>query len=179
MTEPYQPQPGQQPAAPAKAKKAKSPRKWPWILGIFVAFGIGAAVGSGGGSTPTTTAAPAAGAPHAATVTQTVTAAAPAPAPAAAAPANPAPAAPAADSGPKTSFGDGAYLVGTDIAAGSYKTSGPRAGSVIPNCYFSRAKDDTGSLSSIEQNDNTAGSARVTVKKGEYLTVAGCDWAKA
>ncbi len=165
MTQQYPPQYQPQPPAPAQVKPRK-PRKWPWVLGILVAFGLGAAVGSSGSSTPT------ASAPSPATVTQTVPGAP-------SASANPTPAAQAAAAGPKTSFGDGTYLVGTDIAPGSYRTTGPRADSPLPNCYFARAKDDSGSISSIEQNDNTQGAARVTVKNGEYLTITGCDWTKS
>lgn len=48
------------------------------------------------------------------------------PAPSLAAPHAPAaPVAPPAASGPATSFGDGTYVVSTDIVAGTYKTSGP------------------------------------------------------
>jgi hypothetical protein len=50
---------------------------------------------------------------------------------------------------------------------------------VVPNCYFSRSKDDSGSLTSILQNDNSQGATRITVKKGEFLNVSGCDFTKA
>jgi hypothetical protein len=67
------------------------------------------------------------------------------------------------------------YLVGTDIAAGSYKASGPRPGG-IGDCYWARLKDDSGS--NIIANDLAAGATRVTVKNGEYLEVKGCDFIK-
>ena len=82
-----------------------------------------------------------------------------------------------APAGPKTTFGDGTYLVGTDIAPGSYKTTGPRP-STVPNCYWARMKNDSGSLNSIIANDNTEGATRITVNNGEYLMVGGCDFTK-
>lgn len=162
-----QPHPQQQPAtgqyAPPPAPRVKKPRRWPWVLGILAAFGLGAAVGSSGSSP---TAAPAA--------STSTTAGAPAPS-TAAAPATQAPATAAPD-GPKTEFGDGTYLVGTDIAVGSYKSSGPRPGGV-GQCYWARLKDDSGS--NIIANNLGAGATRVTVKKGEYLQITGCDFTKA
>ncbi|MFF4166298.1 hypothetical protein [Streptomyces sp. NPDC001741] len=85
-----------------------------------------------------------------------------------------------AQPGPATSFeGDGQYLVGEDIAAGTYKTAGA-ADSLIPNCYWARHKDASGELTSIIANGNVQGQTRVTVRKGEYLEVKGClPWKKA
>lgn len=162
MTNPY---PQQQYAPPAPPARVKRPKRWPWILGMIGTLILGILIGSAGNS----------GTPAAQTST------APAP-PAAAAPTTSAPAAPAAPAepaGPKTEFGDGTYLVGTDIAAGTYKSAGPRAGSAIPNCYWARMKDDSGQVSGIIANNNSSGPSRITVKKGEYLQVAGCDFAKA
>lgn len=155
-----QPYPQQPPPAPAPAK-VKQPRRWPWIIAVLAAFGIGAAVGSSSSSSPT-----------AAPATATVTAPAGAAPTTAAAPATQ----PAAPGGPKTEFGDGTYLVGTDIAVGSYKSSGPRPDG-IGQCYWARLKDDSGS--NIIANNVGAGATRVTVKKGEYLQVTGCDFTKA
>lgn len=162
MTEqPYRP-PTQAP--PPQQAKRRKPKRWPWILGIVLAFGLGTAVGSAGKTAPASTGA----API--TVTSVDGTSAPA--------AAPAPAAPAAPAGPKTEFGDGTYLVGTDIAVGSYKSNGPREGS-IPNCYWARMKDDSGALGSILANNSSQGATRLTVKKGEYLQIIGCDWTKA
>lgn len=41
--------------------------------------------------------------------------------------------------GPKTSFGDGTFTVGTDIVPGVYQSAGPVEGGV---CYWRRANDD-------------------------------------
>lgn len=159
-----QPHQQQYPPAPAppRAPKAKKPRRWPWILGILAAFGLGAAVGGAGGSTPP--------APAAASASAVATA----PGHSTAAP--PATTEPAAPAGPKTEFGDGTYLVGTDVAVGSYKSSGPRPGGV-GQCYWARLRDDSGT--NIIANNLGAGATRVTVKKGEYLQVTGCDFTKS
>lgn len=158
--QPYQ----QQYPVPPAAAKAKKPRRWPWILGILAAFGLGAAVGSAGNSP--------APAPAAASAVPTAPASATVAAPATQQPATQ----PAAPAEPKTEFGDGTYLVGTDIAVGSYKSTGPRPGGV-GQCYWARLKDDSGA--NIIANNLGAGATRVTVKKGEYLQITGCDFTKA
>ncbi|HEY2058996.1 hypothetical protein [Amycolatopsis sp. NBC_01480] len=174
-------QPPQQ-EQPTTAKAVKKRRRWPWVLGTIVAFGVGATAGSGGlatqnstlaaqpaPATRTVTASPAAPAVQTVTappVTQTVTVT------------NQPPAAPApvqAPAGPLTSFGDGTYKVGTDIATGSYKTSGPRDSGI--ECYWARLKDDSGG--NIIANDLTAGATRFTTKSGEYVQITGCDFTKS
>ncbi|MCU1653468.1 MAG: putative secreted protein [Pseudonocardia sp.] len=75
--------------------------------------------------------------------------------------------------------GDGTYVVGTDIQAGSYRTTGP-ARSVIPNCYWTRNSDTSGELSSIIASDITQGPTTVTIKPtdGAFHT-SGCQpWTK-
>ncbi|MEU2424726.1 hypothetical protein ABZ619_27515 [Streptomyces sp. NPDC007851] len=82
--------------------------------------------------------------------------------------------------GPPSSFsGEGQYLVGEDIQAGTYRTSGPEKDSVIPNCYWARLKNASGEFDAIIANDNIQGQGRVTVNKGEYFKTSGCqDWQK-
>jgi hypothetical protein len=85
-----------------------------------------------------------------------------------------APAAEATPDGPATSFQDGSFLVGTDIEAGTYKTSGDDTGL---GCYWERASDDSGSLDAIITNNYGEGPQRVTVKTGETFKVSGdCEW---
>ncbi|WCN07386.1 hypothetical protein [Streptomyces sp. M92] len=83
--------------------------------------------------------------------------------------------------GPPASFdGDGQYLVGEDIQAGTYKTAGPQDDSIIPNCYWARLKDASGEFDAIIANDNLKGQGRVTLNKGEYFQTNGCQkWEKA
>ncbi|MGQ4358785.1 hypothetical protein [Streptomyces sp. SAS_272] len=87
---------------------------------------------------------------------------------------------PVKKSGPPSSFsGEGQYLVGEDIQAGTYRTSGPEKDSIIPNCYWARLKNASGELDAIIANDNIQGQGRVTVNKGEYFKTSGCqDWQK-
>ncbi|MFF6809079.1 hypothetical protein ACFZAG_04170 [Streptomyces sp. NPDC012403] len=75
--------------------------------------------------------------------------------------------------------GDGQYLVGEDMQAGTYKTTGPEKGSIIENCYWARTKDASGEFGAIIANDNLQGQGRVTVNKGEYFETNGCqEWTK-
>jgi hypothetical protein len=57
---------------------------------------------------------------------------------------------------------DGTYLVGSDIAPGTYRTAGPSDGAMF--CYWERDKNTDGTLDSIIANDNSAGPTLVTVK---------------
>jgi hypothetical protein len=66
---------------------------------------------------------------------------------------------------------DGVYLVGTDIAAGTYTSPGPTK-TAIPWCYWQRATDD--SLDSIIANDGGDGPRRFTAAAGELVTIQGC-----
>ncbi|MFE6551721.1 hypothetical protein ACFVHS_25425 [Streptomyces sp. NPDC057746] len=87
---------------------------------------------------------------------------------------------PVKKSGPPSSFsGDGQYLVGEDIQAGTYRTAGPQKDSLIPNCYWERLKNASGEFGAIIANDNMQGQGRVTVNKGEYFKTSGCqNWEK-
>ncbi len=80
--------------------------------------------------------------------------------------------------GPAASFaGDGEYLVGEDIKAGTYKTAGPEGEF---GCYWERAKDASGEFESIIANNNLEGTGRVTLNQGEYFKTNGCqEWKKA
>jgi hypothetical protein len=49
----------------------------------------------------------------------------------------------------KTSFGEGAYIVGTDFEPGTYRNSGGTG------CYYERLRDFTGDMNSIIANNNT------------------------
>ncbi|MFI9257861.1 hypothetical protein ACIGT4_09070 [Streptomyces sioyaensis] len=83
-----------------------------------------------------------------------------------------------AAAGPGTTVGQGSYRVGEDIAAGTYRTSGPAA-SGIPLCHWARAKDSSGERGSIIANGTSQGPARVTVTKGETFETSGCRrWTK-
>ncbi|MGH3836036.1 MAG: hypothetical protein ACRDSF_10075 [Pseudonocardiaceae bacterium] len=63
-----------------------------------------------------------------------------------------------------TTFGEGKFLVGTDIAPGTYQTTG-ESGSL--DCYWERLKDTSGATDSIIANNLGEGSATVTIHKSD------------
>lgn len=77
--------------------------------------------------------------------------------------------------GPAAGFsGDGEYLVGEDVKAGTYKTAGPAD---EWGCYWERAKDASGEFDSIITNNNLGGQGRVTLNSGEHFKTNGCqEW---
>jgi hypothetical protein len=60
-----------------------------------------------------------------------------------------------------TRFGQGTYIVGTDIRPGTYQS---RGGS---GCYWARLRNFTGGLNAILANDNPTGHAIVTINRGD------------
>jgi hypothetical protein len=61
-----------------------------------------------------------------------------------------------------SSFGEGRFVVGTDIAPGTYRTTG-KAGHY--DCYWERLKDTSGTSESIIANNLAPGPATVTIGK--------------
>jgi dipeptidyl aminopeptidase/acylaminoacyl peptidase len=74
----------------------------------------------------------------------------------------------------KTSFGEGTFIVGTDIAAGTYRAPGG------DGCYWARLSGFSGSLDEIIANDIPTGSAIVTIKSSDKgFSTSGCGtWGK-
>ena len=69
---------------------------------------------------------------------------------------------------PRTSFGDGSYEVGVDIAPGTYRTSGPTAGS--PFCSYARLRTAGASYtdpSQVLQLENVMGPSVVTIQPSD------------
>lgn len=64
-------------------------------------------------------------------------------------------------SGPATSFGDGTHMVGTDIEAGTYRSSG------TTSCYWARLSGFSGTTDSILANANPDGQAIVTIEESD------------
>ncbi len=60
-----------------------------------------------------------------------------------------------------TRFGQGTFIVGTDIAPGTYRSRGG------DGCYWQRLSSFTGGLNSIIANDNAVGSAIVTISRSD------------
>ncbi|MGW5428204.1 hypothetical protein ACWET9_13435 [Streptomyces sp. NPDC004059] len=74
--------------------------------------------------------------------------------------------------------GDGGmFKVGTDIAPGTYKSTG----NADDSCYWERTKDAEHGLNSIIANNNVTGTAVVTISPSDaYFKTTGCgDWKKA
>jgi hypothetical protein len=177
---PFPPAGGGQPAT-GEPMRPKPSRRKAWLTHgatAFVALMVGAGIGGDGDSggtdgsaapapavTVTKTASPDGGEPEpAATATEKVTVTPK----------------PAEKPGPATTVeGDGQYLVGEDMQAGTYKTAGPDKSGFVDNCYWARAKDASGEFEALIANDNLQGQGRVTVNKGEYFETNGCqEWAK-
>ncbi|PKT69582.1 hypothetical protein CW362_28890 [Streptomyces populi] len=144
------------------------------LVSLFVGVGIGTSDGSAetGKGASGTKAAPR----PTVTVTKTAAAADPEPAPTvtktvAAKPKK------TKEAGPATTFsGEGEYVVGEDIEAGTYKTAGSDGAF---GCYWERAKDASGEFGSIIANNNLEGPGRVTLNKGEYFKTNRCqEWKK-
>ncbi|WP_228031591.1 hypothetical protein, partial [Streptomyces phyllanthi] len=166
---------GPTPSAPTSPPKAPGGRR-PWIIygavslvSLLIGAGIGAS-GEGGASgasaaeaksdpRPTVTVTEQGEAEPAVTVTETVTAM----------PKE------TKEAEPASSFsGEGEYLVGEDIKAGTYKTAGPEGEF---GCYWERAKDASGEFDSIITNNNLQGPGRVTLNNGEYFKTNRCqEW---
>lgn len=61
----------------------------------------------------------------------------------------------------KTRFGAGTYIVGLDIAPGTYRSRGGNG------CYWERMKSFVGDLNSTIANDNPAGPVVVTISRSD------------
>ncbi len=61
----------------------------------------------------------------------------------------------------KTRFGAGTFIVGIDIAPGTYRSSGRGA------CYWARLRNFSGDLGSIIANNNTSGPTIVSISRGD------------
>lgn len=71
--------------------------------------------------------------------------------------------------------GEGLYVVGKDISAGEYRTSGP-SGSNIVGCYYA-FMSDTSATAEIVDNNILQGQGRVTLGDGDVFETSGCaDW---
>jgi hypothetical protein len=68
--------------------------------------------------------------------------------------------------------GDGTFLVGDDIAPGTYRAAAPTSG----NCYWARLRDLDGGIKSIIANGNTSGPVVIRVAARDYaVETTGCE----
>ena len=74
----------------------------------------------------------------------------------------------------RTSFSDGMFIVGTDIEAGTYKSTGDSF------CYYSRLSGFSGELKDIISNENTSSPAIVTISASDkgFKSVRCGTWTK-
>ncbi|HET9256615.1 MAG TPA: hypothetical protein VFO16_15645 [Pseudonocardiaceae bacterium] len=81
--------------------------------------------------------------------------------------------------GPATSFGDGVFIVGTDIVAGKYKSAGPKPGG-DGKCVWFRRKDTTGDRGTIIARNISRGPQTVTISRtdGAFESFGCQDWRK-
>jgi hypothetical protein len=78
---------------------------------------------------------------------------------------------------PLNSFSDGVQLIGTDIPAGTYKTTGQGDGSNAIGCYY--AILNSSNTEDISNNTIVTGPTRVVLPAGKYFdTTGGCEWAR-
>jgi hypothetical protein len=93
------------------------------------------------------------------------------------APAAPPASLPALPPGLATTFNEGRFVVGTDIAPGTYHTAGP-SGEL--DCYWERLKDTNGATDSIIANNLGPGPATVTINTsdGAFQTRWCSTWTK-
>ncbi|MEV6794444.1 hypothetical protein AB0M87_21200 [Streptomyces sp. NPDC051320] len=170
----HQPQPGFPTPPPASPTRKPSRKKALLTHGAVacVALLIGTGIGSSGNADADTKAAGSTGPQPKVTVTETAKAH---PAPTVTKTAKPKAPKKKAETGPADSFsGDGEYLVGEDIKAGTYKSAGSDDGF---GCYWARLKNASGEFDAIIANDNLQGPGRVTLNKGEYFKTQRCqDW---
>jgi hypothetical protein len=84
---------------------------------------------------------------------------------------------PALPSGLATTMGEGRFVVGTDIAPGTYRTTG-KSGHL--DCYWERLKDTNGGTDSIIANNLGRDPATVTIDKtdGAFQTRWCNTWTK-
>jgi hypothetical protein len=61
--------------------------------------------------------------------------------------------------------GGGTFIVGSDVAPGTYRSSGPEPGALF--CYFARLSGFSGELEDIIANDNSEGPTVVTIEPSD------------
>lgn len=134
----------------------KKRRVWPWVVGALVfllVVGSCAAALGGNEETPRTTNL---GAPVVPSTPETT---------------------PEAPSGPKTSFGDGTWVVGEDIEPGTYKTAGAREG-MFEYCQITTHSDtEADSDKTLDwKNGNANEPIRVKISgKVKSVNATGCE----
>ena len=79
----------------------------------------------------------------------------------------------AAAAGPKTSFGNGIFAVGEDVAPGTYKTSGPTGDS---GCAYTFLPSKGADLSQASGGNSLFGPGYMDLQSGQIVQTIGCEW---
>ncbi len=74
---------------------------------------------------------------------------------------------------PLSEIGTGTYLVGRDIAPGTYR--GTAGADPLDSCYWERLSGVSGDFDDLITNDNATGSYFVTVDPSDFAFKTGCD----
>ena len=72
-----------------------------------------------------------------------------------------------------TQIGPGTYIVGRDIAPGTYR--GKAGSDVLDSCYWARLSGLSGDFDDIIANENANGSYYMTVASTDFALTTGCD----
>jgi len=146
------------PTPPTPPGPPAGQRVWPWVLLAVAAFVVGAVLGAAGmssskKSTSSTQTVTVQAPPTTETQTTTVTASTTT----TTSSRSSSSATSSASSGPRTSFSDGTWMVGSGIEPGTYSTEGGTG------CYWARLSGLSGETDDILANDNAAGPTTVTI----------------
>jgi hypothetical protein len=70
---------------------------------------------------------------------------------------------------------DGTYLVGSELAAGTYRTDGSGG-----HCYWERLRDTSGEFDAIISNQAVSGPSTMTVQGSDAAVrfTGGCTWTR-
>ncbi|MFC9362817.1 hypothetical protein ACFTZB_40405 [Rhodococcus sp. NPDC057014] len=77
---------------------------------------------------------------------------------------------------PLTTFGNGAWAVGTDIAAGVYKTPGAPASADFPFCIYSIYPYKGASVDELLDGKTFQGQQYLRLTAGQVVETQGCKW---
>ena len=75
---------------------------------------------------------------------------------------------------PKTTIGDGIFAVGSDVAAGTYATNGPR--SDMGMCAWTFLPYKGAGLDEAEGGSSTMGPGYMQLDEGQIVQTIGCTW---
>ncbi|MDF3308695.1 hypothetical protein P3H15_27130 [Rhodococcus sp. T2V] len=75
---------------------------------------------------------------------------------------------------PKTTIGDGIFAVGSDVAAGTYSTQGPR--SDMGMCAWTFLPYKGAGLDEAQGGSSTMGPGYMQLDEGQIVQTIGCTW---